>query len=208
MKQCTGCKEVKPLSEFYKDKYRKDGLTARCKQCFLDWQRTDKGKEVMYRAGKKYYQTPRGRASYNRRSKEYIQRHPDKYKERYTNYHRFGNYKEVMKRHKQTETFRHTKKKADYKRRSGLDSIPGDHTPSEWKMMCQHFDHKCVCCGKQFPFEELTKDHIIPLGQEGCTNDISNIQPLCTSCNSTKGNRHSIDYRDRPIWWEQLRLFE
>lgn len=33
MKPCTACKKEFPLSEFYKDKTRKDGLTLRCKTC-------------------------------------------------------------------------------------------------------------------------------------------------------------------------------
>jgi hypothetical protein len=33
VKTCTACKKELPLSEFYKDKSRKGGLTLRCKTC-------------------------------------------------------------------------------------------------------------------------------------------------------------------------------
>lgn len=33
MKQCSICAVPKPLSEFYADKSRKDGLEHRCKVC-------------------------------------------------------------------------------------------------------------------------------------------------------------------------------
>lgn len=33
MKKCCTCKEDKPVTEFYKDKLRKDGLYSRCKKC-------------------------------------------------------------------------------------------------------------------------------------------------------------------------------
>jgi len=33
MKICTRCKEIKPKSEFYKDKRRPDGLTCHCSAC-------------------------------------------------------------------------------------------------------------------------------------------------------------------------------
>ena len=32
-KQCTGCKEEKPLSLFYNSKHGRLGKTSRCKQC-------------------------------------------------------------------------------------------------------------------------------------------------------------------------------
>jgi hypothetical protein len=33
MKQCSGCKAIKPKAEFHKDTKRKDGLQSRCKSC-------------------------------------------------------------------------------------------------------------------------------------------------------------------------------
>lgn len=32
-KQCSGCKEIKNINEFYVNTYHKDGLCSRCKQC-------------------------------------------------------------------------------------------------------------------------------------------------------------------------------
>lgn len=33
MKRCPKCGEVKPLCEFHKDKYKKDGHKSRCADC-------------------------------------------------------------------------------------------------------------------------------------------------------------------------------
>ncbi len=33
LKRCSTCKQYKPLTEFHKDKYRKDGLATSCKEC-------------------------------------------------------------------------------------------------------------------------------------------------------------------------------
>ena len=35
MKQCSKCKQGKPLSEFYRQKKNKDGLYYSCKSCIL-----------------------------------------------------------------------------------------------------------------------------------------------------------------------------
>ncbi|MFP4437340.1 MAG: HNH endonuclease [Chloroflexaceae bacterium] len=40
----------------------------------------------------------------------------------------------------------------------------------------------------------VCRDHIIPLGHAGSSDDISNIQPLCRTCNAAKGTGNE-DYR-------------
>jgi hypothetical protein len=61
----------------------------------------------------------------------------------------------------------------------------GNHTKQQWEYLKLAFDNKCQICGKKEPEIVLTKDHIIAV-RLGGTNDISNIQPLCRSCNSKK----------------------
>lgn len=45
------------------------------------------------------------------------------------------------------------------------------------------YNFKCVCCGSK---EKLSVDHIKPVSKGG-TDDITNLQILCKSCNSSKG---------------------
>ena len=60
----------------------------------------------------------------------------------------------------------------------------GSHTTEEWEEVKIRQEGRCAGCGRVTP---LTKDHIVPLSKSG-TNDISNIQGLCLSCNGRKSN--------------------
>ena len=64
----------------------------------------------------------------------------------------------------------------------------GSHTFGEWETLKAQYDWICQMCGRKEPNIKLTEDHIIPLSKGG-SNNIENIQPLCGSCNSKKGNK-------------------
>lgn len=67
----------------------------------------------------------------------------------------------------------------------------GTFTAAEWQLLLQFFGAACLRCGSTEP---PTIDHVVPLIKGG-SNDILNLQPLCTSCNCSKrGN--TADYRD------------
>ncbi len=101
------------------------------------------------------------------------------------------------------------------KRRIAKARKLGTHTHSEWLEMLAFFDWRCAKCDKQCHKERrpkslrktftICKDHIIPLCCEGESSDsITNIQPLCFPCSSSKGPGDT-DYRSRfanaPVKW-------
>lgn len=67
-------------------------------------------------------------------------------------------------------------------------SAEGSFSFEQWEELKKKHNYKCVWCKKAEPEIKLEADHIIPLSKNG-TNYISNIQPLCRSCNSSKGSK-------------------
>lgn len=70
----------------------------------------------------------------------------------------------------------------------------GSHSLQQWQELKKNFNYMCLCCKQQEPFIKLTEDHIVPLSLGG-SNDISNIQPLCRSCNSRK-HTQIVNYKE------------
>ena len=81
----------------------------------------------------------------------------------------------------------------------------GSFTAAEFKAIVRHYGGKCLCCGRTDV--KLTADHVVPVAKGG-TSNIDNLQPLCLSCNSSKGTQ-IIDYRaDTGLGrWIQRKLF-
>lgn len=86
-------------------------------------------------------------------------------------------------------------------RRARKKGNGGTHKAEQWQSLKKFYGNKCLCCGR---LEEdlakaglkLSRDHVNPI-KLGGTNDISNIQPLCSGrggCNNRKQAKH-IDYR-------------
>jgi 5-methylcytosine-specific restriction endonuclease McrA len=169
MKKCIDCGITFPLSNFYDSKGNKGGKSTCCKKCQYE------------------------------RNKESIKKHKE----------RLNKWKNDNREHlrKQSRGYRNKKittmtleeliifrkKRQEYKRihRAKKYGNGGRHSEKEWLELLDICNNCCVACGAT---ENLSKDHIIPLTLGG-SDDISNIQPLCRSCNSSKNRWKAIDYR-------------
>jgi uncharacterized protein YdaU (DUF1376 family) len=82
----------------------------------------------------------------------------------------------------------------------------GTHTKIEWAAMLEVFGQQCVRCGIHADEARggICKDHITPIYQGG-SDAIWNLQPLCSSCNSSKGP-DTTDLRQTAChdWQERL----
>lgn len=75
------------------------------------------------------------------------------------------------------------KGRAKRTRRSQNYRAAGDFDVDAWNAKLKEHNYECVMCGTT---ERITIDHIIPISKGG-TNHIDNLQPLCMSCNCSKG---------------------
>jgi 5-methylcytosine-specific restriction endonuclease McrA len=176
MKRCNKCGISKDESEFYTDSSRADGLTYRCKACIKA-------------AGAKYVAKHRGeRRAY---SKRYYAEHSDERKEYMTTYD--AKHRDEHKAYMAKYYIEHPDraKTAWIKRRALIAGSEGSFTIEEWLDLLEKYNYMCLCCSRDDA--ELTIDHVVPLSLGG-SNDISNIQPLCLTCNLSKGVR-TVDYR-------------
>ena len=148
----------------------------------------------------KYYYRPRCKdckkeygKQYRQTNLEYFKEYMEQYMKQYRKENR-GCYNEYQKQWKKDnpDKMKESRRK-QYALRKGAE---GSHSIEDLKYIYDHQQGKCPRCKKYIPFDDMTVDHITPLSWEGSTNYASNIQLLCKSCNSAKGNRNDKDYRD------------
>jgi 5-methylcytosine-specific restriction endonuclease McrA len=124
---------------------------------------------------------------------KYRLEHPEKIVGNHRKYH------EANKEHR-AEYFKKWHSNPENKKRVALNRHAyrvrllgtGDRfTILEWNELREKYNNSCLCCGAtDIP---LAADHITPISKGGL-NIISNIQPLCKKCNSSKRDK-TIDYR-------------
>lgn len=202
-KCCRKCGIWKPHEEFYVDRRAKDGRFYWCKDCTKqdalarrnadperartrdrEWKRNNPDKRAAQR--KRYYERLRQDedryASYLEGRRTYKHNLPAEVKER------------RAERDRQTKRYLlrtpEQKREAARRRLSRLN-FSGSYTIDEWLDLCDWFGNVCLCCGAK----EVVRDHVIPLSLGG-VDALTNLQPLCSKCNTRKGGTQITDYRD------------
>ena len=68
--------------------------------------------------------------------------------------------------------------------------------PKDKEFLHQRQNEKCNGCGEKLPLRQLAVDHIKPFSKGG-SDKPSNLQLLCTPCNSMKGNGTQAQFLKR-----------
>lgn len=213
-KRCTKCGELKDKSQFVKDPSKKDGLYSSCKDCYKRAYRANPQKHQ----DRKREWLSRNRDAILGKKKEYRERNRESLLQKLKNYHAANKEKEKEYRKKNRDKLNanaarwarenrphragklrewraanpekvHIQKSNRRFREKGAE---GEFSAAEWDALLKKFGYKCLRCGREGV--KLTPDHVVPISRGG-SNTIDNIQPLCRSCNSWKGNRVIVDFR-------------
>lgn len=208
-KYCSACGQTHCFRAFNHDRRKKDGLGINCRECMKLRHRVHRQKnlelvrerererartEKEMERRKEYLKAYREKNSeyYRERNKEYRDKEPERFKA-YA-----ARNKELHPEYPKLYAQTHREQRAHNEkiRRARKKQAEGSYTLKDWNELCSYYDYTCLRCGRREPDIKLTADHVVPLSQGGF-NDITNIQPLCHSCNASKHDK-TIDYR--PKW--------
>jgi hypothetical protein len=219
MKVCAKCKEEKKLTEFSKDKTKKDGFQYKCKSCVNQYHKANKEQirekqkqwiENNKEYYKEYYQANKERKKeYDKKyRKEYYQANKEKAKEHNKEYYQANKerikegYKEYKRNRIKTDplfkmchnlrvrTSRAFKNKGYSKNTKTKEMLGVD-----WEVCKSHIEIQFTKGMNWDNYGEWHIDHITPLASAKNEQEIcnlchyTNLQPLWAEDNLRKGNK-------------------
>lgn len=190
-KTCLGCGVIQTPENTSPDHRNPNGLKERCRICRREenaaYMRAKRIADLEGMRERHRQETARARARDPQKNRDTVAKWRQQFPERN---------RAMMRAWTQSPQGRAVRLAHHQKRRTQKSSNGGSFSAQEWEHLKQQYDYHCLCCHRREPVITLTVDHIIPLNWGG-TGDIQNIQPLCLSCNTSKGSRHATDYRLR-----------
>ncbi len=191
-KKCKKCNVVKSINSFCADKSKKDGIKNICNSCnnAITQKWRDNNRERDRSNSKKWRDNNLEKSKDN--FSTWLSENKEKFNEAVKSW-RLRNKDREKQTRKVWRERNHLKLAIDSSnRRARIKGVTGRITKTEWINLCERYKNKCLCCGREDM--KLTIDHIVPISLGGL-NIISNIQPLCSYCNNSKGAKVR-DYRN------------
>jgi hypothetical protein len=194
-----------------------DGLP--CVRCGTrDWDKRGNCKECKRERARKWYKANPEKARENNRkwyeanterhrehTRKWRAANPEKHRESSKQWGRNNpeKRKERLRKWRKDNPDKNTAAKQRY--RTKKTKAGGSYTAAEWKALCKQYNNHC--CYPGCKRTDLHADHVVPVSRGG-TSDISNMQPLCSRHNTSKGDG-ATDYRTKPgmLRWIQKSLF-
>lgn len=176
-KKCSKCLQTKSQSQFNKHKWCKNCANQSSREWYYKNKEKAKQQHINFvNNNPDYYKTEEYKIAQNKRTKKWYLDNKEHRKMVGRIY--YQNNKEKFK-------------EAIYRRKAKIRNNGGNFKWADFIILCNKYNNQCLACGKIKI--KLTPDHIIPLFIGGI-NSIENIQPLCLTCNISKGIK-IIDYR-------------
>jgi len=127
--------------------------------------------------------------------KQYMSDYQKKHRKRLNKKAMTRDKKNLEQYHARQKRYRDSHKeylKVDNERRRAAKSV-NPISVEDWEEIKKRYDYRCAKCRKEEPTIKLEIDHVMAVSNGG-THEYLNIQPLCRSCNASKGNK-DVMYR-------------
>lgn len=217
-KACCCCSVLKPLDAYNRDQNSADGYAYACKECGrVRARQIEDANRALWAAGGSpspvgpkrcgdcgldrpktdFTRAARCKDGLNWRCRDCAKRYHEENREtilaRHREYYQ-ANRAQIAKANRAWARANPERIKMYVERRRALQLAHGAGvTFDQWQAIKTLYEDRCLACGRKPPEIALEMDHVVPLNRGGA-HDVSNVQPLCRSCNARK-SQQTIDYR-------------
>ena len=203
-KTCRICGESHDLSFFYKDSRSKDGHRSDCKNCSKRIRRKHYQENIEYyrdsnkrwrQGNQQYYLECKKRyrqensdkcREYNKRWRQENREHRREYQKKY-----YQDNKGDILQYKERWVKDNPEKVKIYQASSNAKRRAAKKFKVSAKDLLKIKEKPCAWCGERL---NIHADHVIPIAKGG-VHGVGNLQPLCDSCNYSKGAKYMIEFK-------------
>lgn len=198
--QCCTCKQIKPLTEFHRNKRKPNRRAIRCKACRREWYKANRDKEIARVS--EWAEQNKGER------KEYLSRYYEANKERWQTYaeqvdpevnreraRRWArdNPERMRERTRQWAKDNPEKVRVRSSNRRALErSTRGELTGEVVQQMYEDQQGLCAYCEAPL-FSRYHIEHMTPISRGG-VNDWSNVAIACPECNQAKSAKTAEEF--------------